>query len=112
MLITVLNAVRCRRAAVAPEFHPSSVDQEPRLGNLPAIGVEYALQRFLHRHRRLPLELGAGIGDVGDAVLHVLVALAVVVFRGRVDQPTCFAVSRIRVGQREIQHHLRQLLTE
>jgi hypothetical protein len=45
-------------------------------------------------------------------VLHVLVALAVVVFRGRVDQPTCFAVSRIRVGQREIQHHLRQLLTE
>src|ERR1700686_4907456 len=60
MLIAVANAVQCRPAAAAADRRPSSIHQLPRFGDLPAVGVEYALQRVLHRHRRLPPELGAG----------------------------------------------------
>ena len=56
------------------------------LGDLAAVGVEDLPQRLAASSRSAPAQVGAGVVDLRHAVLHVLVALAVVLGRGGLDQ--------------------------
>src|SRR5712664_4864624 len=61
-----------------------SVYEIARFGHVAAVGLEDPLQGVLHVDLRAPGEVLQGVGDLRYAVLHVLVALAVVlVGRGR-----------------------------
>src|SRR3954467_14675224 len=64
-------------STLSPSFMPRSVDEVARLGDVPAVGVEDVLQRLRHGGARLPAEILGRVGDLGHAVLHVLVAAAV-----------------------------------
>ncbi len=60
------------------DTHRRLLDQPPRIGHLPAISVEDALQGLVHWHRRHPVEVGAGVLDHGHPVLHILIARTIV----------------------------------
>src|SRR5256885_12912092 len=53
---------------------------------LVTIRIEYALQRGLHVHLRLPVQVLHRVVDLGDAVAHVLVALAIVLRGARLHE--------------------------
>ena len=78
---------------------------------LAAVRVEDALQRVVHVDLRRPAEVLHRVVDLRHAVLHVLVALAVVLAGGRLDQ---LHLARRCRGTRDrscasVEHHLREL---
>src|SRR5450432_997956 len=85
-------------------------DQAPRLGDLTAISLENTRERVLHADHGLPVKIGAGVGDLRNAILHVLIALAVIFRRGGLrdgDARSIFGVFRIFLCKR--QHFFREL---
>ncbi len=78
--------------------------------DLPAVGVEDERERLRHRDLRGPVEIRAGVVDLRHAVLHVLVALAVVVAGRDVDQMhLARALAVLGVAGGELEHHGREL---